>query len=65
MALTFPQSVQEPIKMHTLIKFGIVPFDGHALWNPARQSMKVNTLKSNNTHTTDLGLGQTSNSSRL
>lgn len=51
MALTFPQSVQEPIKMHTVIKFGIVPFDGHALWNPARQSMKVNTLKSNNTHT--------------
>ena len=47
MALTFPQSIQEPIKMHTLVKFGIVPFDGHALWNPARQSMKVNTLKSN------------------
>ena len=51
MALTFPQSIQEAIKMHTLIKFGIVPFDGHALWNPAGQSMKVNTLKSNNTHT--------------
>lgn len=42
--------------MHTLIKFGIVPFDGHPLWNPSRQSVKVNTLKSNNTHITDLGV---------
>ena len=51
MALTFPQSIQEPIKMHTLIKFWIVPFDGHALWNPAGQSMKINTLKSNHIRT--------------
>ena len=30
--------------MHTLIESRIVPFDGHALWYPARESMKVNTL---------------------
>ena len=32
--------------MHTLIELRIVTFDGHALWDPARESMKVNTLKS-------------------
>ena len=43
--VTISDSVQEPIKMHTLIERWTVSFDGSPLWNPASESVKINTLK--------------------
>jgi len=43
--VTFSDSVQEPIKMHTLIECWTVSLDGRPLWNPASESVKINTLK--------------------
>lgn len=43
--VTFSNSIQEPIKMHTLIECWTVSLDGSPLWNPPSEGVKINTLK--------------------
>ena len=43
--VTSSNSIQEPIKMHTLIECWTVSLNGSTLWNPASESVKINTLK--------------------